>query len=58
VKITRGLFLFVNLKRGEKNMEAFLIGLVTAGVTTALTTIISIVIKHSYSTRMEKEKEK
>ena len=39
-------------------MEAFLIGLVTAGITTALTTIISLVIKHSYSTRMEKEKER
>ena len=37
-------------------MEAFLIGLIATGITTALTTIISVSIKHSYDSKIEIEK--
>ena len=37
-------------------METFLIGLIATGITTALTTIISVSIKHSYESKIQQEK--
>ena len=37
-------------------METFLIGLIATAITTALTTIISVSIKHSYESKIQQEK--